>query len=44
MRKKCHNYTPEEKVFILRRHLVEHTKGSVSPYARVINGTETHKT
>jgi transposase-like protein len=25
MRKKRHNYTPEEKVSILRRHLVEHT-------------------
>jgi transposase-like protein len=24
MRKKRHNYTPEEKVSILRRHLVEH--------------------
>jgi transposase-like protein len=24
MRKKRHNYTPEEKVTILRRHLVEH--------------------
>ena len=24
MRKKRHNYTPEEKVFILKRHLVEH--------------------
>ncbi len=24
MRKKRHNYTPEEKVAILRRHLVEH--------------------
>jgi len=23
MRKKRHNYTPEEKVFILKRHLVE---------------------
>ncbi len=25
MRKKRHNYTPEEKISILRRHLVEHT-------------------
>jgi len=24
MRKKRHNYTPEEKVFILKRHLAEH--------------------
>ena len=24
MRKKRHNYTPEEKVFILKRHLVDH--------------------
>ena len=24
MRKKRYNYTPEEKVFILKRHLVEH--------------------
>jgi len=24
MRKKRHNYTPEEKVSILRRHLIEH--------------------
>ena len=23
MRKKHHNYSPEEKVFILKRHLVE---------------------
>ena len=28
MRKKRHNYTPEEKVSILRRHLVEHTQVS----------------
>ncbi|NVN93622.1 MAG: hypothetical protein HXX11_23930 [Desulfuromonadales bacterium] len=24
MRKKRHNYTPEEKVIILKRHLVDH--------------------
>jgi transposase-like protein len=24
MKKKRHNYTPEEKVYILKRHLVEH--------------------
>jgi hypothetical protein len=30
MRKKRHNYTPEEKVSILRRHLVEHVPVSRS--------------
>ena len=28
MRKKRHNYTPEEKVFILKRHLVDHIAAS----------------
>ena len=28
MQKQRHNYTPEEKVSILRRHLVEHTQVS----------------
>ena len=42
MRKKRHNYTPEEKVSILRRHLVEHVVAAalLTPSERILGGAE----